>query len=60
MYYATDGGVHKLSLQDEVDGPKMSTFCQRSYHRKFQQRGEGGQSQNIVNVVCERPLALRS
>ena len=24
----------------------MSTFCQRLYHRK---------SQNLVNVVCERP-----
>ena len=35
----------------------MSTFCQRSYHRKCQRRGVGGQkSQNIVNVVCERPL----
>ena len=30
----------------------MSTFCQRSYRR-----GVGGQkSQNLVNVVCERPL----
>ena len=35
----------------------MSTFCQRSYHRKCQRRGVGGQkSQNLVNVVCERPL----
>ena len=27
--------VHKLRLQDEVEvgGPKMSTFCQRLYHR---------------------------
>ena len=31
----------------------MSTFCQRSYHRKCQQRGVGGQKrQNLVNVVC--------
>jgi hypothetical protein len=33
------GVVHKLRLQDEVGslgGPKMSTFCQRSYHRKCQ------------------------
>ena len=30
-----------------VGGPKMSTFCQRSYHRKCQRRGVGGQkSQN--------------
>ena len=41
----------------QVGGPKMSTFCQRSYHRKCQRRGVGGQkSQNIVNIVCERPL----
>ena len=34
----------------------MSIFCQRSYHRKCQRRGVGGQkSQNLVNVVCERP-----
>ena len=37
----------------------MSTFCQRLYHRKCQRRGVGGQkSQNLVNVVCERPLPL--
>ena len=35
----------------------MSTFCQRSYHRKCQRRGVGGQkSQNLVNLVCEWPL----
>ena len=35
----------------------MSTFCQHPYHRKCEQRGVGGQkSQNLVNVVCERPL----
>ena len=35
----------------------MSTICQRLYHRKYQHRGVGGQkSQNLVNVVCERPL----
>ena len=35
----------------------MSTFGQHSYHRKYQRRGVGGQkSQNLVNVVCERPL----
>ena len=40
-----------------IGGPKMSTFCQRSYHRKCQRRGEGGQKrQNLVNAVCERPL----
>ena len=38
----------------------MSTFCQRLYHRKCQRRGVGGQkSQNLVNVVCERPLRQR-
>ena len=37
----------------------MSTFCQRSYHRNCQCRGVGGQkTQNIRNVVCERPLIL--
>ena len=42
----------------QVGDPKMSTFCQRLYHRKCQRRGVGGQkkSQNLVNVVCERPL----
>ena len=35
----------------------MSTFCQRSYHRKVQRNGVGGKkNQNFVNVVCERPL----
>ena len=39
---------------------KMSTFCQRSYHRKCQRRGIGGQKiQNLVNVVCECPLTGR-
>ena len=29
----------------------MSTFCQCSYHRKFQRRGVGGQkSQNLINI----------
>ena len=33
------------------------TFCQRFYHEKCQWSGVGGQkSQNLVNVVCERPL----
>ena len=37
----------------------MSTFCKRSYHRKCQRRGVGGQKkQNFVNVVCEQPLIL--
>ena len=36
----------------------MSTFCQSSYHRKCQPRVVGGQKkQNLVNVVCERPLS---
>ena len=35
----------------------MSSFCQHLYHRKCQRRGVGGQkSQNLVNIVCERPL----
>ena len=34
----------------------MSTFCQHSYHRKCQRKGQVvKQSQNIVNVVCEQP-----
>ena len=38
----------------------MSTFCQRSYNRKCQLRGIGGQkSTNLVNVVCERPLITK-
>ena len=47
----------------QVGGPKMCTFCQRSYHRKYQRRGFniGGQkSQILVNVVYERPLSLHS
>lgn len=39
------GGVHKLYLQDEVGGPKMSIFCQRLYQRKCQHRGVGGQKE---------------
>ena len=53
------GVVHKLRLQNEVciGGPKMSIFCQPSYHRKCQLRGVGGiKSQNLVNLVCERPF----
>ena len=35
----------------------MSISCQLSYHTKCQCRGLGGQKyQNLVNVVCERPL----
>ena len=38
------GGIHKLPLQEKVGRwSKMSTFCQRSYHRKCQRRGVGGQ-----------------
>ena len=37
----------------------MSTFCKHSYHGKSQPRWVGGQkSQNLVNVVCEQPLAI--
>ena len=47
--------VYKARL---VGGPKMSNFCQCSYHRKCQGRRVGGQKkQNLVNVVCERPLS---
>ena len=39
----------------------MSTFCQRSYRTNCQHRGVCGQkSQNLVNVVCERPLKYLS
>ena len=39
--------------------PKISTFCQRLYHKKCQLRWIGGQkSQNLVNVVCEQPLII--
>ena len=62
QYSLPQGGVHKLRLQDEVGRwSKMSTFCQRLYHRKCQRRGVGGQkSQNLVNVVCERPLNIKN
>ena len=46
------GGVHKPRLQDEV-GPKISTFCQRLYHRNYQRRGVGGQEQP---TLCQRSL----
>mgnify|MGYP001477122239 CR=1 FL=1 len=40
---------------------KKSTFCKHLYHRKCKQRGVGGQKkQNLVNIVCERPLILIS
>ena len=34
----------------EVGGPKMSTFCQRSYHRKCQRRGVGGQEKTKCSL----------
>ena len=44
-----------------VSGLEMSTSCQRSYPRKCQYRGVGGQKKtNLVNVVCERPLIAGS
>ena len=49
----------QLSLQDEVGGPKMSTFCQRFCNRKCQRRVVSVQkSQNLVNIVCERHLRV--
>ena len=47
----------RKDMQHSVGGLKMTTFCQRSYHRKCQRRrGVGGQKKKkIVNVVCERP-----
>ena len=41
-----------------VDSSKMLTFCHRSWGRKCQQRGVGGQKKpkKLVNVVCECPL----
>jgi hypothetical protein len=35
----------------------MSTFCQRSCHRKCQRRGVGGQKK-ANNVVCEQALMV--
>ena len=32
--------IHKLRLQDEVGGPKMSTFCQRLYTMKMSTQGD--------------------
>ena len=51
------GGIHKLRLQEEGGRwSKKKTFCQCLYHKKCQRRGVGGQkSQNLVNLVCERP-----
>ena len=46
----------RSQLQDEVrqvGRPKMSTFCQRSYHRKCQRRGLGGQKKP---KSCKRSL----
>ena len=43
-----------------VGGQKKSTFCKRLYHRKCKRREVGGQKkQNLVNIVCERPLEKR-
>ena len=39
--------------QKRLGGPKMSTFCQRSYHRKCQQRWVGGQKKL---KSCQRSL----
>ena len=37
----------------------MFTFCQLLYHIKYQRRGIGGKkNQNLVDVVCERPLRV--
>ena len=36
-----------------VGGPKMSTFCQRPYHRKCQRGGVGGQKKP---KSCQRIL----
>ena len=38
---------------------KCPLFVKRSYHKKCHLRGVGGQkSQNLVNVVYERPLRV--
>ena len=38
---------------------KKLTFCKLLYQRKCKTRGVGGQKKsNLVNLVCERPLAL--
>ena len=40
-------------IPSKVGGPEMSTFCQRSYHRKCQRRGVGGQKKP---KSCQRSL----
>ena len=40
-------------LTREVGGLKISTFCQRSYHRKCQRSGVGGQKKP---KTCQRSL----
>ena len=48
------GAIHKLRLQDKVGRcPKMSTFCQRSYHRKCQCKAVGDQKKP---KSCQRSL----
>ena len=52
------GVVHKLRLQDEVGKwSKMSTFCQRSYRRKCQCRGVGGQKKKEPKS-CQRSYGI--
>ena len=53
VLYLHKGVVHKLRLQDKV--ARRLCICQHSYLRQCQRRSK---RQNIVNVVCGRPLTL--
>ena len=40
---------------------KNLTFCKLLYHRKCKRRRVGSQKKkNLVNVVCERPIKIKS
>ena len=56
------GAVHKLRLREEGGRwSKKLTFCKLLYLRKCKRRGVGGQKKpNLVNVVCERPLKVKT
>ena len=59
--YSRKGGIHKLRLQEEGGRwLKNFTFRQRLYRSYTIRNVNGGgwvvkKSQNVVNVVCERP-----
>ena len=41
----------KVNKTREIGGPKMSAFCQRSYHKKCQHREVGGPK---MSAFCQR------